>query len=220
MFYWFDWSIVADHGGEIAGAAIVDLRIACAGFALACAVGMALALARAARLRVLSLAVSAYVLVARGMPPYVLLGWLYFALPLLAGIKFSAAGATIWMIGVTGSGYTVEIFRAAGRAVTSDQRDAARALGMSPLWLLWDVILPQALRVALAPLGNVFVGHLKVATVASVLGVHDMVFMADEINYTFMRPFEAYTVVCVVFLVVVAVVSSALRMIEKLLQTA
>jgi His/Glu/Gln/Arg/opine family amino acid ABC transporter permease subunit len=215
--YDFDWSMISDHWTALLAGAWLDVRVAFAGFALACALGLALTLAMAT-FGPFAFPGFLYTQVVRGLPPYVLLLWLYFGLAQATGIILTAVQATVAMIAISGSGYTSEVFRSGARAVESGQREAARSLGFGRWHTFADVVLPQTLRVVVPPLGNIFVGHLKVATIMSLIAATDMVYVAQDINYTYFRPFEGYTAVAAILVALVFLFSGIVRLIERRLR--
>jgi len=80
------------------------------------------------------------------------------------------------------------------------------------------VVLPQAIRIAVPPLGNVFVGLLKGATIMAVLAVPDMVLLAMHLNTTYFTPFEAFSAVLVILVTLVVVFSGAVAVLERALR--
>lgn len=216
--YSFDWSVVLDRWPELLAGAKLDVTIALAGFLLACVLGLALALLTASRVRVLTVPSFLYTQLTRGVPPYVLLLWLYFGAPQIMGITPDAVQATIAMIAISGSGYTSEVFRSGAKAVEPGQLEAAQSLGLCRWFIFWDIILPQAVRVVTPPLGNIFVGHLKAATVMSVIAARDMVYVAEDINYTYFRPFEGYTAVAGILIALVFAFSAMVKLLEHRLE--
>jgi ABC-type amino acid transport system permease subunit len=80
------------------------------------------------------------------------------------------------------------------------------------------VILPQAVRIAVPPLGNVFIGLLKGATIMAVIAVPDMVLVAMRINTANFTPFEAFTGVLVILVTLVFILSGLLHVLERRLR--
>jgi ABC-type amino acid transport system permease subunit len=119
---------------------------------------------------------------------------------------------------VTGSAYTAEIFRASIGAVDAGQDEAATALGFSRRSTFRHVVFPQALRIAVPPLGNILIGLLKGATLISVIGVADMIFVAQQINLDYFTPFEPFTAVAVILIVIVAAFSLVISLVERFLR--
>ncbi|HEV8597568.1 MAG TPA: amino acid ABC transporter permease [Candidatus Dormibacteraeota bacterium] len=218
--YNFDWSVVTDRWRLFVAGAWIDLWVAIIGFSLACAIGLANALLRTSGLPFLSIPSFLYVQLMRGVPLYVLLLWVYFGVANIMGIAFTNFQAIVIALALTGSGYTTEIFRAGLGAIERGQMEAARSIGLSRVRTYGHVILPQALRIVVPPLGNTFVGLLKGATIMAVIAVHDMVFLANELNVTLFTPFEVFTAVAVLLVVMVLFFSAVVYVLERRLRIA
>jgi His/Glu/Gln/Arg/opine family amino acid ABC transporter permease subunit len=218
--YNFDWSVVTDRWRLFVAGAWVDLWVASIGFALACAIGLVNALLRTSGVRVFSVPSFLYVQVMRGIPLYVLLLWVYFGVANVTGITFTSFQAIVIALALTGSGYTTEIFRAGLGAIDRGQMEAARSIGLSRLRTYQNVILPQAFRIVVPPLGNTFVGLLKGATIMAVIAVPDMVFLANELNVTLFTPFEVFAAVAVLLVVMVLFFSAVVVLLERRLRLA
>jgi ABC-type amino acid transport system permease subunit len=154
----------------------------------------------------------------RGVPLLVFLYWVYFGIAIVLGINFTATQAAIIALTLTGSAYTAEIFRAGIGGVDPGHVEAATALGFTRRSAFRHVVFPQALRIALPPLGNILIGMLKGATLISVIGVVDMVFVAQQINLDYFTPFEPFTAVAVILIVLVAIFSAVLSVLERALR--
>ncbi len=218
--YQFDWSVITDHWKLFAAGAWVDIWVAVAGFGFACLLGLASALLRISGVRVFSVPSFLYVQVMRGVPLYVMVLWVYFGVANVTGLNFTRFQAMILALALTGSGYTTEIFRAGLAAVDRGQMEAARSIGLNRFSTYWSVILPQAFRIVVPPLGNTFVGLLKGATIMSVIAVPDMVFVANELNVTLFTPFEAFTAVAIILVAIVSFFSLIVFVLERNLKLA
>ena len=216
--YTYNWQPVQDRWHALLVGAWVDVWITLISFVLACILGVAIALLRISGLRVLRWPAFAYVQLIRGVPLLVFLYWVYFGVALALGINFTAPQAAIIALTVTGSAYTAEIFRASIGAVDAGQDEAATALGFSRRSTFRHVVFPQALRIAVPPLGNILIGLLKGATLISVIGVADMIFVAQQINLDYFTPFEPFTAVAVILIVIVAAFSLVLSLVERFLR--
>jgi His/Glu/Gln/Arg/opine family amino acid ABC transporter permease subunit len=220
LAYQFDWSVVTDRWRLFAAGAWVDLWVAVLGFALACLLGLFNALLRTSGVRLFSIPSFIYVQVTRGVPLYVMLLWIYFGVANITGILFTSFQAIVITLALTGSGYTTEIFRAGLGAIDKGQMEAARSIGLSRTRTYSHVILPQALRIVVPPLGNTFVGLLKGATIMAVIAVPDMVFLANELNVTLFTPFEVFAAVGVILIVMVLFFSALVYLLERRLKVA
>lgn len=218
LAYQPDWTVVTDRWRQFAEGAWVDVWVATIGFALACAIGLVTAILRTSGVPVLTVPSFLYVQVMRGVPLYVLLLWVYFGLANITGITFTSFQAIVIALALTGSGYTTEIFRAGLRAIDRGQVEAARSIGLSRTRTYGHVVLPQAFRIVVPPLGNTYVGLLKGATIMAVIAVPDMVFLANELNVSLFTPFEVFTAVAVILIVLVLFFSVLVWLLERSLK--
>jgi His/Glu/Gln/Arg/opine family amino acid ABC transporter permease subunit len=218
LAYQYNWQPVVDRSHALLVGAWVDVWVTLISFVLACVLGIAVALLRVSGLRLLRWPAFAYVQLVRGVPLLVFLYWVYFGIAILLGVNFTAAQAAIIALTVTGSAYTAEIFRAGIGGVDAGHVEAATALGFTRRAAFRHVVFPQALRIALPPLGNILIGMLKGATLISVIGVVDMVFVAQQINIDYFTPFEPFTAVAAILIVLVAIFSAVLSVLERALR--
>ena len=218
--YQFDWSVVTDRWRLFAEGAWVDVWVAVLGFAFACLLGLANAILRTSGVNLFSIPSFLYVQVMRGVPLYVMILWIYFGIANVLGVNFTSFQAMVIALALTGSGYTTEIFRAGLGAIEHGQVEAARSIGLSRTRTFGHVILPQAFRIVVPPLGNTFIGLLKGATLMSVIAVPDMVFLANELNVTLFTPFEVFTAVAIILIVLVLFFSVLVYLLERRLRIA
>ncbi len=215
-----DWSVVTDRWRQFAEGAWVDVWVALVGFGLACILGLGNALLRTSGINLLSIPSFLYVQVMRGIPLYVMILYVYFGIANALNIDFTSFQAMILALALTGSGYTTEIFRAGLGAIDRGQMEAARSMGLNRFHTYRHVILPQAFRIVVPPLGNTFIGMLKGATLMSVIAVPDMVFLANELNVTLFTPFEVFTAVAVILVAIVLFFSALVWVLERRLRVA
>jgi His/Glu/Gln/Arg/opine family amino acid ABC transporter permease subunit len=218
LAYQYNWQPVLDRSHALLVGAWVDVWVTLISFMLACVLGIAIALLRVSGLRLFRWPAFAYVQLVRGVPLLVFLYWVYFGVAIIVGVNFTAAQAAIIALTVTGSAYTAEIFRAGIGGVDAGNVEAATALGFTRRSAFRHVVFPQALRIALPPLGNVLIGMLKGATLISVIGVVDMVFVAQQVNLDYFTPFEPFTAVAVILIVLVGVFSALVTVLERVLR--
>jgi His/Glu/Gln/Arg/opine family amino acid ABC transporter permease subunit len=216
--YVFEWGPTLDQWRALLAGAGVDLLVGVLGFAIAVLLGIFIALLRLSGSRLLRIVATAYVQVMRGIPLYVFLLWIFFGIATVAGLTFTPFQAMVIALAFTGSGYTAEIFRGGIQAVSPGQQEAARSLGLTAPATFRYVVFPQALRIAVPPLGNTLIGLVKGATIMSVIGEPDMVFVASDINTTYFTPFEAFAAVAVLLIAMVLILSTVLTVIERLLR--
>jgi len=218
--YQFDWSVVTDRWRQFAEGAWGDVWVAVLGFGFACIIGLANAVLRTSGVNLFSVPSFLYVQVMRGVPLYVMILWIYFGVANILGINFTSYQAMVLALALTGSGYTTEIFRAGLNAIDRGQIEASRSIGLSRARTFGHVILPQAFRIVVPPLGNTFIGLFKGATLMSVIAVPDMVFLANELNVTLFTPFEVFAAVAIILVVLVLLFSALVYVLERRLRIA
>jgi polar amino acid transport system permease protein len=113
----------------------------------------------------------------RGTPLLLQILLVYLGLPQI-GIVLTPIPAAVIALSLCYGAYSAEIFRAGILAVPHGQREAARALGLRESLIMWLVVLPQAMRLIIPPLGNQFIAMLKDSSLVSVLGAWELMYMA------------------------------------------
>ncbi len=220
----------------------VTMYVCLVAFGLSLLVGLAFGLARVSRNRLLYEAASFYVEIVRGVPMLVILFYIAFVgAPGLVEL-FNMAGEELQRLGLGAVGrplaefsirqltftsrailalvigysaFIAEIFRAGIESVETGQMEAALSLGMSRAQAMRHVILPQAVRRVLPPLGNDFIAMLKDSALVSVLGVQDITQLGRLYATSTFRFFETYNVVAFLYLVMTIGLSLVVRYWEK-----
>ena len=154
----------------------------------------------------------------RSVPVLVMILWVYYGLPVVLGLSLNPFAAGIVALALCDSAFEAEIFRGGIQSIERGQSEAADALGFSYFQKMRHVLLPQALRRILPPLGNQFVYMLKMSSLVSVVGLQELTRKANELTVTVYRPLEIYTVLVVEYLMLILVVSWAVRRLEHRLQ--
>ena len=125
------------------------------------------------------------------------------------------AVATLLGLGLNEGAYVSEIVRAGLISVDRGQYEASKSIGMSYWLSLRRIILPQAMRVVVPPLGNEFIALLKITSLASIIGFSDILRNAQDIYYTNAKVIELLMVAAFWYLVVVSVLSVFQAMLEN-----
>lgn len=171
------WLTVWDLLPILLFGAVATLEITIGGFALATLIGLILAVLQRLNWRPLRVAIAIYVDVFRAVPVLTQLFIIYFGLTEI-GIRLDPLPSAIVGFGINGGAYLTEVFRAGIESVHQGQMEAAQMLGMTRLAALRIVILPQAVRVVLPPLGNFVIGLLKDTALASAVAAPELMFRA------------------------------------------
>ena len=200
---------------ELLKGTVVTIEVTAAAFLLSAVLGLLVGIIRLnpAR-RVLYGIASAYVAFIRGTPLLVQLFLLFFGLPQF-GILLPA-----WLCGVIGLGiysgsYVAEVVRGAIQSIDRGQMEAARSLGMSYREAMWEVVLPQAFRRMLPPLGNETIALIKNSALVSLLTIDDVMREGQRIISTSFRALEVYIAVALIYFVLTNAATWILRQIEK-----
>jgi len=160
-----------------------------------------------------------YVELIRAVPILVLIFWVYYGLPILHdGININVFWAGVIALALSDSAFEAEIFRAGIQSIERGQIEAADSIGLGYFGKLRYVLLPQALRRILPPLGNQLVYMLKMSSLVSVIGLSELTRRANELVVSTYRPLEIYTVLVLEYLVLIFVVSMGVRWLERRLQ--
>lgn len=182
---------------------------------LSVVLGLAVAMLGMARFRVLRWTNRVYVELFRSIPILVMILWVFYGLPVVLDIRLDVFVAAMLAIAICDSAFEAEIFRAGIQSVETGQREAAMALGLSPWQRMRFVILPQAIRRVLPPIANQFIYVVKMSSLASVIGYQELTRKANELVVTVFRPLELYTILILEYLVLILLISTAVRWLER-----
>lgn len=201
------------------------LSIAC--MVIGIVIGVLCAVARGSPNPVLRTAALFYAWFFRGTPVILqLLIWFnlalvfpHIAIPGLFDVRtvdvITPAVATLLGLGLNEGAYVSEIVRAGLLSVDRGQYEASKSIGMSYWLSLRRIILPQAMRVVVPPLGNEFIALLKITSLASIIGFSDILRNAQDIYYTNAKVIELLMVAAFWYLIVVSVLSVFQAMLEN-----
>ncbi|HEY0210894.1 amino acid ABC transporter permease [Acerihabitans sp.] len=206
---------------------LVGLSLTVFAMAGALVIGLLVALGRLSRRMPVRLFCLAYVTVFRGVPPLVLLYLVYFGLPawasqagspllisLLSPLDNRLLAATL-AFAVNAGAYTAESIRASIISIHSEQMEAARSIGMTYPQAMRRIILPQALRVAFPPLCNEFIIVLKGTSLASVIGVTELMRNAQMIASATFLNLQAYLLAAAFYVVLVILLQVLASAVER-----
>lgn len=157
----------------------------------------------------------AYVEVVRAPPVLVLIIWVYYGLPVLLGVQISVFWAGVVALAFSDSAFEAEIFRAGIQSIDRGQLEASDSLGLGYFDRMRYIVLPQALRRILPPLGNQFVYMLKMSSLVSIIGIEELTRRANELVTSQYRPLEIYTVLVLEYMVLILAVSTVVRWLER-----
>ncbi|MGI9537286.1 MAG: amino acid ABC transporter permease [Desulfocapsaceae bacterium] len=159
-----------------------------------------------------------YVEIFRSIPILVLILWVYYGLPVVLGISMNPFTAGVVALALSDSAFEAEIFRAGIQSIGKGQIEAADSIGLNYYQKMRVIILPQAVRRILPPLGNQFVYMLKMSSLVSIIGLQELTRRANELTVTVYRPLEIYTVLVIEYLLLILIFSWMVRRLEHRLK--
>jgi len=212
----------------------VTISITAVSFACILLVGLVGGLGRISKNSLVKGIASIYVEIVRGIPLLVQLMFIYYASPIvlrdvgtrltgiwpalahrLLTVRINPFGAAVLGLTVCYGAYMSEIFRAGIESIAKGQMEAARSLGMGYIQAMRFVILPQAVRVILPPVGNEFVALLKDSSLVSVVAVADMTRRGREFMASTFMPLETWVMVALLYLVMTLFLSRVVAHLEE-----
>jgi len=210
----FDWNAIRSGLPYLLQGAGLTVFIAGVAMLLALGVGMAIAILSQVPARAVRGLVRAYVEVFRNTPLLIQIFIVYFGLPQL-GLRLSPFLSGLSALVLYTAAYNAEIFRAGLEAVPKGQHEAARSTGLSALQTLRHVIIPQAVRISFPALGNNLVSLIKNTSLVSVIGMVDLMFVANDISFNNFRTFEIYATTAVLYVLLVLGLTRVLNATER-----
>lgn len=178
-------------------------------------IGLFVGIARICKVKVLRILAAIYADCIRGTPLLVQIFLIYFALPILTEHRVEPFVAAVAACGINSGAYVSEIFRAGIQAIDVGQMEAGRSLGLSWWQTMYYVILPQAVRNILPPLGNEFIAMLKDSSLVSVIGFEELTRRGQLIIAQTYGSFEIWCTVAILYLIMTLAISRVVAMLEK-----
>lgn len=180
-------------------------------------IGLFVGIAKVSRNRLLKGLATVYVEVIRGTPLLVQLYIVYFGLVTL--VDLGQYWSAILAFSINSGGYVAEIVRGGIQSINKGQMEAARSLGMTYGQSMRYIILPQAFKRILPPLGNEFIVLLKDSSLVSIIALEELLRKGQIIVTRNFKAFETYGAVALVYLVITLVLSQGVRYLERRLET-
>lgn len=213
----WDWNYVAQILPQLLQASIKTLGITLVGFLIAIVLGLFLAIGRRSRQVVIAWPVTLLIEFIRSTPLLIQVYFLYYVLPNY-GVNMSAMQAGILGIGLHYACYLAEVYRGGLDAVSRSQWEAVVALNFAPWTAYRTVILPQAVRPILPPLGNYLIAMLKDTPVLSAITVVEIMQQAKNVGSESFRYLEPITLVGLFFLALSVALAYLVRRLEVRLE--
>lgn len=211
--------LTVDHLLYIVRGAGWTLVLSLMGFVGGTIIGLPIALARSSRVWALRAVSSAFVQLVQGIPLPVIMFVVYFGLS-ISGFELPALVAAGLAMTAYSGAYLGEIWKGCIEAVPKTQWEAAECLALTPMQRLADVILPQAMRIAIPPTVGFLVQIVKNTSYSVVIGFFDLTYSAKVINNSTYKPFTVFTIAAVLYFIICYPMSVMSRRFERKLKRA
>ena len=211
----FNWSLIADNLPLLLQGTLVTIKITAFSVAAGFIIGMLASIANLSSFKPLRWLVRIYVDVVRGTPMLVQIFLIYFALPQIIGQRIDPFIAAVTACSLNSGAYMSEIFRAGIQSINKGQMEAGLSLGLSWAQTMRYIVMPQALKAIIPPLGNEFIAMLKDSSLVSVIGFEELMRRGQLIIAKTYASAEIWTAVAIIYLVMTQVISHFIAYLER-----
>jgi polar amino acid transport system permease protein len=218
--YAWDFSFLWSYRGLILTGLGVTIAYTIGTILLGFVVGLVTGLLRLSRNALITAPLVAYIEIFRCTPLLVEIVWFYYALPVILGVDIPANAAATLVLSLYTGAFYAEIIRGGVNSIERGQWDAARAIGMRRGQVMRYVVLPQAIKRMIPPFMNQSVIQLKNTSLVSTIAVADLLSQGTIITAATYRPLEVYTMVAVIYFLVLFPLTLAAQKAERRLARA
>ena len=211
----FDFSLIWNSLPLLLAGAGVTIEITAIAVGLGFILGLISSVCRLSSVKVLRGIAICYVNIIRGTPMLVQIFLIYFALPMVIGERINPFVAAVAACSINSGAYVSEIFRAGIQSVDKGQMEAGRSLGLSWMQTMRYVILPQAFKHVIPPLGNEFISMTKETSLVSVIGFEELTRRGQLIIAKTYGSFEIWLTVAAIYLVLTLSIARLVSYLER-----
>ena len=215
------FKILANYGPLLLAAMGQTLLLALWSLFFACLIGLFVGILSVLKSRVCNIIATIFVDIIRGVPMIVLAYFVFFGIPffinnyLHGSLILSALQAGTICLALNCGAYMAEIIRGGIQSVDKGQMEAARSLGL-PYWrAMQRVVLPQAIKTMIPSIINQFIITLKDTSILSIIGFPELINRAKSVNAIEGKVFEIWTIVAVMYLIVITALSLLAKQVER-----
>lgn len=211
----FRFDIIIEYAPLFLEGTLLTVGLSLAGIVIGTVLGLFIGLGNMMRNKFLALPFKAYITFFRGTPLLVQILLIHFAvIPFFIG-STNAIAAGIIALSLNAAAYISEIFRAGIQSLEKGQMEAARSLGMNHVQAMRYVILPQAFKRMIPPLGNEFIVLLKDSSLISLVAAPELMYWVDAAKGQYYRVWEPYLTAAVIYLILTVTLSFILNRLER-----
>lgn len=193
----------------------VTILISFLSLIIGCTLGALLSLMKLSRVKILKFISTLYIEIIRGTPMMVQISLVYFGSYVLTGLDVNGFMAALIAVSLNSAAYVAEIIRSGIQSIDKGQREASRSLGISESQTMRHIILPQAIKNILPALGNEFVTLIKETSVASTIGVAELMYASKIVQSSSAQPFNPLIIIAVVYFILTFTLSQLVGLFER-----
>ncbi|MCM3585644.1 amino acid ABC transporter permease [Mesobacillus maritimus] len=215
----FRFDIIAEYAPFLLKGTLLTIGLSIAGILIGTVLGLLIGLGKMMKNKLLAFPFTLYITFFRGTPLFVQILLVHFGVvPLFLG-ETNAIYAAIIALSLNSAAYIAEIFRAGIESIDKGQMEAARSLGMTHVQAMWNVILPQAFKRMIPPLGNEFIVLIKESSLAAVITAPEIMYWGRAMAGQYYKVWEPYLTAALIYLVLTISLSFLLNRLERRLKT-
>ena len=211
----FNFDLIVNSFPLLLLGAVITVKITAMSVALGIVIGLFAGIARICRVKPLRWISAVYVDFFRGTPLLVQIFLFYFAVPVITGQRIDPYVAAVGSCGINSGAYIAEIVRAGIQSIDEGQMEAGRSLGMTWTQTVRYIIVPQAMKRVIPPLGNEFIALLKDSSLVSVIGFEELTRRGQLIIAKTYASLEIWFSVAIIYLAMTLTISRFVAFLEK-----
>lgn len=213
---YLELSIITDNFHLFFPVAIETMKLTSASILLGLVIGLIAAFMKLSTFWPIRFVANVYITVIRGTPILLQLFIIYYGLTHFVVLK--PYPAAIIAFGAHNGAYIAEIFRGAIQSIDRGQMEAARSIGMTHFQAMRRIILPQAIKRAIPPLGNQFIIALKDSSLASTIAVRELMLRSQQLGASTFRYMEYFIIAGIYYLIMTSILTLAVNYVERRLR--
>ncbi|WP_066306399.1 amino acid ABC transporter permease [Bacillus sp. FJAT-29814] len=209
------WDLLAEYAPFFAKGTLLTIGLSIVSILIGCVLGLFIGLGKMSNNKWIAFPFNVYITFFRGTPLLVQILLVHFGLiPFIMG-ETNAIVAAITALSLNSAAYVAEIFRAGIQSIDKGQMEAARSLGMNHVQAMRNVILPQAFKRMIPPLGNEFIVLIKDSSLAGIIAAKELMYWGQAMQGQYYRVWEPYLTAAVIYLVLTFSLSLLLSRLER-----
>ncbi|TCN22422.1 amino acid ABC transporter permease [Mesobacillus foraminis] len=215
----FRFDIIAEYTPFLVKGTLLTIGLSIAGILIGTVLGLLIGLGKLVNNKLAAFPFNLYITFFRGTPLFVQILLVHFGVvPLFMG-ETNAIIAAIIALSLNAAAYIAEIFRAGIQSIDRGQMEAARSLGMNQRQAMRYVILPQAFKRMIPPLGNEFIVLIKESSLAAVITAPEIMYWGRAMAGQYYKVWEPYLTAALIYLILTISLSFLLNRLERRLNT-